>query len=203
MTSEEHQLLVNVLRTSSRTGTHLEIGTGAGGTLCVMLKAFTQEKPPRFVVVDKMRYFENQLELVKVNLAKHGFDENTVEIRVSKSNAAFAQSNAAQERFDFVLIDGSHKIRSVMGDLRWLRLVNVGGLVCLHDYSSRFLGVRLSVNHFLRRYWNYERVAQAGSLLVLRKTALSKRPEVTRFDELYASAWHFVLNLRRSWRGKR
>ena len=195
MTSEEHRLLVELLRGGERRGTHLEIGTGAGGTLCVMLNAFAQENRPRFVVVDKMRYFPSQLELVRKNLARHGFGENTVDIRVAKSDAAFTHAETAHERFDFVLIDGSHKVRAVMGDLRWSRLVNVGGIICLHDYSSRFLGVQMAVNHFLRRNRNYERVALAGSLLALRKTALASRREVTRTDEFYAAALHLPLKL--------
>ena len=92
-----------------------------------MLNAFAKENRPRFVVVDKMRYFPDQLELVKKNLALHGFDENTVEIRVDNSNAAFTYAEAANERFDFVLIDGSHKVRAVMSDLRWSRLVTLVG----------------------------------------------------------------------------
>ena len=72
---------------------------------------------------------------------------------------------------------------------------DVGGLICLHDYSSRFLGVQMAVNHFLRRNWNYQRIERAGSLLVLRKTALATRQEVTRIDEFYASALHLPLKL--------
>jgi predicted O-methyltransferase YrrM len=196
MTTEEHRFLVELLSSGKRRGTHLEIGTGAGGTLCVMLNAFAQENRPRFVVIDTMRYFPGQLESVLKNLARHGFDQKAVDIRVSKSDAAFARAETANERFEFVLIDGSHKVRAVMGDLRWSRLVNVGGIICLHDYSPRFLGVQMAVNHFLRRNRNYRRIALAGSLLVLRKEALAARREVTRVDELYASALHLLMKLK-------
>lgn len=203
MTPEEHQLLVDQLRRSAARGTHLEIGTGAGGTLCIMLSVFTEEERPQFVVVDTMRYFPNQLELVKENLRRHGVDENTVDIRVGQSDIAFIDAEMAQERFDFVLIDGSHKVRAVMADLRWSRLINVNGLMCLHDYSSRYLGVRMAVNHFLRRNRNYQRLAQAGSLLVLRKVAPSTGLEVTRVDDYYASALHLLFKLVTSFRRKR
>ncbi len=203
MTSEEHRLLVELLGSGERRGTHLEIGTGAGGTLCVMLNAFAQDNRPRFVVVDKMRYFPNQLESVRKNLARHGFDENTVDIRVSESDPAFACAEAVNERFDFVLIDGSHKVRAVMSDLRWSRLVNVGGIICLHDYSARFLGVQMAVNHFLRRNRNYQRIALAGSLLALRKSALATNREITCADEFYASALHLPLKLITNWRRKK
>ncbi len=203
MTSEEHRLLVDLLQSGKRRGMHLEIGTGAGGTLCVMLNAFTCENRPRFVAVDKMGYFPNQLEIVKKNLARYGFDEKTVEIRVAKSDAAFIHAEAANERYDFILIDGSHKVRAVMGDLRWSRLVNVGGLICLHDYSHRFLGVQMAVNHFLRRNQNYQRVARAGSLIALHKTALATRREVTRSDEFYASILHLPLKLITKWSRKK
>lgn len=160
-----------------------------------MLNAFAKESRPRFVVVDTMRYFPNQLELVKENLARHNIGMDAVDIRVAKSDAAFKHAEAAHERFDFALIDGSHKVRAVMDDLRWSRLVNVGGLICLHDYSPRFPGVQMAVNHFLRRNRNYMRVAQAGSLLALRKKAIAARPEITRLDDFYASALHSLLKL--------
>ena len=139
---------------------------------------------------------------MRENLARHNIGVDAVDIRVAKSDAAFKHAEAAHERFDFVLIDGSHKVRAIMGDLRWSRLVNVGGLICLHDYSSRFPSVRMAVNHFLRRNRNYQRVAQAGSLLALRKVAAATRQEVARADELYASALHLLLKIKTNWRGE-
>jgi predicted O-methyltransferase YrrM len=202
MSSDEHRLLVNILRGSKSKGKHLEIGTGAGGTLCVMLKAFPKDNLPSFVVVDTMRYFPDQLASVKRNLMRNGFDENAVDIRVAKSDCAFIQAAASQEKFDFILIDGSHKVRAVMNDLRWSRLVNVGGLICLHDYSSRFLGVKYAVNHFLRRNRNYHITAQSDSLLVLQKITESVRLEVTHLDEIYALVLHLPLKLIANWQRK-
>ena len=46
MTSEEHRLLVDLLRRSERRGTHLEIGTGAGGTPVHHAQRFRQRKSP-------------------------------------------------------------------------------------------------------------------------------------------------------------
>lgn len=197
MSTEEHQLLVDVLRSDHGTGTHLEIGTAAGGTLCEMLAAFDVKQRPRFAVVDSMQYFPDQLETVKRNVAQHGFDAQAIDFRVATSEDAFSRAAAAGDSFDFILIDGCHKIRAVMSDLKWTRLVNVGGIICLHDYSPKFPGVTKAVNRFLSRNPNYERIGLAGSLLALRKTAMSTRPEVTRSDNLYALAWYLPLQLRK------
>lgn len=197
MSTEEHQLLVDVLRSDHGSGTHLEIGTAAGGTLCEMLAAFEARPRPPFAVVDSMQYFPDQLETVKRNLAGHGFNPQTIDFRVATSEAAFSQAEAAGDTFDFILIDGCHKIRAVMSDLKWTRLVNVGGIICLHDYSPRFPGVTKAVDRFLSRNPNYERIGLAGSLLALRKTAMASRPEVSRADELYALAWYLPLQLRK------
>jgi predicted O-methyltransferase YrrM len=196
MTVEEHRLLIEILRTNHGVGTHLEIGTAAGGTLCAMLKAFPATARPRFAVVDTMRYFPRQLEVVKQNLTQHGFDPEQIDIRITKSEVAFRRAEEARETFDFVLIDGSHKIRAVMSDLKWTRLVTVGGLVCLHDYSTRFLGVKMAVDRFLSRNPTYERIGLSGSLLGLRKVAMATQPEISRGDEFYASVLDLLLRLR-------
>ncbi|OYW22698.1 MAG: hypothetical protein B7Z55_04335, partial [Planctomycetales bacterium 12-60-4] len=68
MTPAEHELLLATLRGLGGHGLHLEIGTAAGGTLCAMLGAFSDASRPPFVVVDPMRYFPQQLDLVRKNL---------------------------------------------------------------------------------------------------------------------------------------
>ena len=44
-----------------------------------------------------------------------------------------------------------------------------------------------------------KRVAQADSLLVVRKTAASKSPEISAADEWYARAWYLPLQIARKW----
>lgn len=199
MTPAEHALLLKTLRESGRTGRHLEIGTAAGGTLCVMLGAFPESSRPPFAVVDPMQYFANQLDSVRKNLRDHGFDPAQIDFRVATSQVAFLDADTRQETFDFMLIDGCHKIRSVMTDLKWTRLLSVNGVVCFHDFTPKHRGVWLAVNRFLSRHPNYEPVAQADSLLVVRKTAASVTPEVTPADELFALAWYLPLQIERKW----
>jgi predicted O-methyltransferase YrrM len=199
MTPAEHALLLKTLRESGRTGRHLEIGTAAGGTLCAMLGAFPKEKRPPFAVVDPMKYFPQQFDAVRKNLRDHGFDPGTIDFRLAISQVAFLDANTRHESFDFMLIDGCHKIRSVMTDLKWTRLLAVGGVVCFHDVTPQHRGVWLAVNRFLERHANYERVAQADSLLVVRKTAASPTLEITPADELYALAWYLPLQIERKW----
>jgi hypothetical protein len=200
MTSEEHALLLSVLNHPVRSGQHLEIGTAAGGTLCAMLQAFRATERPRFVVVDPMTYFPHQLDAVVRNLREHQLDPYSIDFRVATSREAFREAWVRQETFDFILVDGCHKILSVIEDLKWLRLLNVGGAVCFHDYTPKHRGVWLAVNRLLDGWNNYERIDQAGTLLALRKTAPSVRPEVTAIDRWYARAWYVPLQIERKWR---
>jgi len=199
MTAAEHELLLKTLRELGRAGTHLEIGTAAGGTLCAMLGAFPTDRRPPFAVVDPMSYFPQQLDAVRRNLRDHGFDPATIDFRVATSQVAFQDAENRGEAFDFLLIDGCHKIRSVMTDLKWTRRLSVGGVVCFHDMTPRHRGVWLAVNRFLARHPNYERVAQADSLLVVRKAAASTTPEIDATDEWYARAWYLPLQVERKW----
>lgn len=179
---DELAFLLEIIKTSRFRGKHLEIGTGAGGTLCQMIKCFENDVNPPFVVVDRMTYFPNQLEIVKENLINNNINPLAVDIRVSKSTDAFVKAEKACEQFDFIVIDGAHKIRYITQDLRWTRLLRVGGIVCLHDYHSRERGVFVAVNRFLKRHKNYKEEGFVGTLLVLRKTEKSLAPEITKWD---------------------
>lgn len=198
MAPEELACLTELLRRHQFAGRHLEIGTAAGGTLCEMLRCFPADRTPPFVVVDTMRYFPDQLEIVRGNLRDHGLDPAAVDFRVATSDAAFRQAEAASESYDFMLIDGAHKIRYVMQDLRWTRLLSVGGRVCFHDYAPRCPGVVYAVDHFLNSHANYRRVTLVGSLLVLEKIAAATTPEVGWTDQLWANLWSPWLQLQAS-----
>ena len=162
MAEAELEALKGWLQREKLTGKHLEIGTAAGGTLCFMMQCYQEGTRPPFVVIDMMRYFADQLEVVKQNLSQHGLDDDEVDFRVTSSDAAFQVAERARETFDFILVDAAHKIRYVMNDLRWMRLLEVGGLACFHDYSARFKGVTWSLDRFLRRNRHFTRVGLAG-----------------------------------------
>jgi hypothetical protein len=145
-----------------------------------------------------MTYFHNQLEIVKKNLRNNGFDPEAVEFRVSKSKPAFFQAEAEGEKYDFILIDGAHKIRYVTQDLRWTRLLNVGGLLCMHDYNQNHKGVMWSAERLLRKFSNYQKEALVDSLIVIRKIAPSSKPEINMLDILWANLWSQVLQWERN-----
>lgn len=199
MSPAEHELLLSVLRRSGRRGLHLEVGTAAGGTLCTMLQSFPATERPRFVVIDPMTYFPQQLDTVVRNLLQHQLDPQGVDFRVATSRAAFQAAATSRETFDFMLIDACHKILSVTEDLKWLRLLNVGGIACFHDFTPKFRGVWLAVRRLLKGWKNYEVIGHAGSLLAVRKTSASTVPEVTLADEWYARTWYMPLQIERKW----
>jgi hypothetical protein len=160
-----------------------------------MMNCFEAGARPAFSVVDTMGYFDGQLDIVKRNLSQNGLDSRQVDFRVMSSDSAFARAEAEGERFDFILVDASHKIRHVMADLRWLRLLNVGGQACFHDYTAKFKGVRWPIDRFLKRNRQFSRVGLAGSLLCVRRDATSAQPEVTSCDRVWALLWSPILQL--------
>ena len=200
MTIAEHHLLISSLLSLAGQRRHLEIGTAAGGTLCAMLSAIPAENRPPFVVVDPLKYFPNQLEIIHRNLIDHNIDPATVEFRAMKSALAFRKSEDNGEQFDFILVDGCHKIQSVMFDLKWSRLLAEGGLICFHDYLPIYPGVKMSVDRFLRKHANYKIVGHADSLLVIRKISPSPKPEVDFSDRVFARFWSLSHRVARKWK---
>lgn len=189
MTEEESDFLVDLVRQARLPGKYLEIGTGAGGSLCLMMRAFTDGVRPHFVVVDPMHYFEHQQETVRLNLDSHGLDPSSVEMRICTSEIAFRSAQGLDERFDFILIDGKHSLRSVMLDLRWTRLLKPEGIVCLHDYSNSHPGVQRAVAQLLKRNSRcYRVIERRGSLIAIKKLdASTHREEFAFVDWLYAA----------------
>jgi predicted O-methyltransferase YrrM len=196
MLPAEHECLLGALRAAAGAGQFLEIGTAAGGTLAQMMLCLDRQDA-RFVVVDPMTYFPDQLQAVQRNLRGHGIDPARVDFRVQTSARAFAAAKKTGESFRFILIDGSHKIMPVMGDLRWLRLLATDGVVCFHDYWPGEKGVYLPVKRFLSRRSNYKIVGSAAGLLALRKTGPSLRVETDLADWLYACGWYLPLQVTR------
>ncbi len=196
-TALERQALCRLLKTAAISGPHLEIGTAAGATLAEMISSYSEPDRPKFVVVDTFEYFENQLEAVKENLAKVGADPETVEFRKGYSDELFRLASANGDSFGFIFIDGNHKMDFVTRDLRWTRLLQEGGWLCLHDYSPVHPGVMLAVDRFLRRNKNYVKVDQCDSLMIIKKDGPSDRNEIDQFDILHATCLSALLHWKR------
>ena len=197
MSEAQIEFLAGLISAEDLPGPHLEIGTAYGVTLARMILALRSPHDPAFVVVDNMNYIPDQLEVVARSLEERGIDPGSVEFRVGDSGRLFGEAVRAGDSFDFILIDASHRIRKVTDDLRWTRLLRPGGIVCLHDYHPDFPGVVRSTDRFLARNPNYERIGQVSSLLALRKTGPSRRPEITASDRAWAACWHLRLKLMR------
>lgn len=191
--------VIRGLRAEGVTGEHIEIGTAAGGTLVQMLRA-ADDPPPPFRVVDPMTYFADQPAAVRKNLRQHGLEAAPVRFMAMPSSRAFRELRAAPPRAALLFIDAVHELHGVTRDLRWASFLAVRGAVCLHDYAAgnRLNGVTLAADRFLARNPHYAREGQAGSLLVLRKTGASSRPEVPWIEVLRADVLRQVIKLRRS-----
>ena len=195
---EELAVLLDLLRSHSLTGNHLEIGTAAGGMLTKMISCYDDQARPHFVVIDLMTYFADQYEIVRKNLKENGLDPSCVQFHIARSYDVFKQAEKAGEEYDFIFIDGAHKCKYVMQDLCWARLLRTGGLLCLHDYAPKTRGVIIAANRFLGKYTNYMKVALVGALLVIRKCDQSTVREVSWADHWYATIMTPLLQLRSS-----
>ena len=87
--------LTALLKSERLSGPHLEIGTAAGGTLKEMMRCYPDSRRPKFVVVDPMTYFDDQLRIVRDNLSSAGLAPDDVEFRLSKSWPAFLAAAVA------------------------------------------------------------------------------------------------------------
>jgi len=195
MTEAQIEFLTGLIASENLPGHHLEVGTASGITLAEMVRARPTRDDPAFVVVDNMQYFPDQLSVVRANLQRRAVDPDRVEFRIGDSGEMFAAADRQGDSFEFMVIDASHRIRKVTADLRWTRLLRPGGVVCMHDYGPQFPGVLRSVDRFLARHPNYERIEKVGSLLALRKTGPSQRREISTADRLWAAAWGVRLKL--------
>ncbi len=181
-------------------GIHLEIGTAAGGTLCNLISFYkkTQNFSPEFWVIDTFTYFRDQFDIVSQNLANHNIDTQEITFHKCKSSEAFHGFLNKEVQFDFILIDGSHKIKYVTQDLRWTRFLNQGGLLCLHDFSTHHPGVYLSVRRFLKNYPNFQVKSHVESMLILEKKYKSPTLEITSADLIWSIAMSPLLQLKKS-----
>lgn len=197
--SVEREALLGILEKSRLTGTHLEIGTAAGGTLCQMMLTYDTRRRPRFVVVDPLGYFPKQREIIERNLSAAGIDPATVEFRQMSSHEAAKKADTAGDRFSFIFIDAVHDAFHVTQDLAWVRMLDVGGIAAFHDYSYvKFPGVVWAIDRFLSRNKNYKVISRAGTMLIVEKTALSRCAERRTLDLPLAAIADVLLKWRRS-----
>lgn len=193
ISEKERNGLFKVLNELSLTGTHLEIGTAAGGSLCEIYNFYKSASRdiPNFWVVDPMKYFPNQIDIVKKNLLYKGVDLSKVRFLQNISSVALKKAFSESPEFDFILIDGSHKRKYVTQDLIWTRFLKKGGILCAHDYSIQFPGVTKSIDLFLKKYENYKQISITESLIIIKKENTSENYEITNMMVLRAAIHGF------------
>ena len=202
LSGNELASLIDILVHKKLKGIHLEIGTAAGGTLCKLMCSYRHELDfcPKFIVVDPLKYFPNQYEKVLENLSNHNLASSSVEFIQSNSNEAFCAFSQTPRPLDFILIDGNHKANYVMKDLRWAKYLNVGGIVCMHDYGMLQKGVKLTTDRFLGANPNYKILKKVNKLLIIEKIAQSSTEEVRTIDILYSSFISLKLQFEKSFK---
>ena len=147
----------------------------------------------KFARIDAFDLSENRIAFARKAARENGLT-GIIDFRVGDVYAIEMET----EKYDFIFIDGAHKLRYVMKDLSWARLLTVGGILCLHDYHIKTKGVILAANRFLRRYKNYTKVSVVNKLLVLRKNGESNIPEISKVDHIYANVISLLLQIEHS-----
>ncbi len=118
----------------------LEIGTQEGASAVAMALAMQHNgSTPSITCVDPFlpcgdNNGEVTLQAFYRNINAGGFSEN-IRLLKTMSDIALPSLIDRRERFDLILVDGSHQYRHVKSDLiNSLQLVNPGGYIWMHDY---------------------------------------------------------------------
>lgn len=127
----------------------LELGTYRGRSACAML----DNSEARLWCVDNFCgpagavVTEADYDICRDNLKPH---LNRVRFLVEDTVVACGLLGKYAKPFDMVFIDASHDYESVKADIKAaLPLVRAGGLLCGHDYSRSWPGVRQAVDELL------------------------------------------------------
>jgi cephalosporin hydroxylase len=162
----------------------LEIGSWEGRSAIFFLNFFTNS---HLYCIDTFlgseEHFLKEKWSSQVGFIEDRFDKNLSEFAgrfekiKDRSFNALAKMVTDGEKFDIVLIDGSHHSADVLSDavLTW-PMINVGGYMIFDDYdwnyeADEILKPRLGVDAFLAtRTGSYEECSR-GYQLIIRKTA--------------------------------
>ena len=194
----ERACIKEAIKSLSSGGNFLEVGTAAGGTLKEIIQTADNEKlAATFYVLDPFNYYPDQLKKVYKNLSKSEIDPSRVTFWEGTTDSHFTKALENGLNFKFIFIDGDHKAYPVMNDLRWMELLEVGGVACFHDYCDKFPGVAWSLEHFLSRNNQFSTILVAETLRVIQRNG-ENIVAVNGADLLKSKFMQVFLRLRRS-----
>jgi len=197
-TLAERACIMDAIKTIKEGGNFLEIGTAAGGTLKEIIKTADEEKlDATFYVLDPFTYYPDQLKKVHKNLLNSDIDPSRVTFWEGTTDSHLSKALEDGLNFKFIFIDGDHKAYPVMNDLRWMELLEVGGVACFHDYCDKFPGVAWSLEHFLSRNDQFSTILEAETLRVIQRNG-ENIVAVNGADLLKSKFIQVFLRLRRS-----
>lgn len=112
----------------------LEIGVRTGLSICQLLSAYIDNSIiEKVVLCDVFNDGYTSPELVKMNLKALNIPIDKIEFLIGDSKELIPQ---LQEKFDYILIDGSHDPQDALTDLENVSsLVNQGGVIVFDDIT--------------------------------------------------------------------
>ena len=194
----ERACIAEAIKSLSTGGNFLEVGTAAGGTLKEIIQTADNEKlVAKFYVLDPFTYYPDQLKKVHKNLSNSDIDPFRVTFWEGTTDSHLTKALEDGLNFKFIFIDGDHKAYPVMNDLRWMELLEVGGVACFHDYCDKFPGVAWSLEHFLSRNDQFSKILEAETLRVIQRNG-ENIVAVNKLDLLKSKFMQVFLRLQRS-----
>ena len=170
----------------------LKTGAAAGGALRDMLLCFDHEQAPQITVIDPLNAFPAQKATILRNLNRHGVDEQKIMFRLETSRRALPRALRARDDYGLILLDSATGLTDMMHDLTWARLLKLRGLLCVNHVDDQHPGAQRALFRFRAANPEYELVAQAGAMQILRKKSVPAKPEVTVGERVYAALTSMV-----------
>ena len=144
----------------------LEIGTYTGTSLVKIMELIPNSKS---IAIDTWKDYDelgnellknmeqNNVENIFYNNIKNAKLENRIKVLKGDSSIILFDLLKTNEKFDFIYIDGSHKMLDCYSDLLTsFNLINSGGIIGIDDYNlfkDNILESPFeSVNHFLKKF---------------------------------------------------
>lgn len=127
-----------------------EIGVWRGANAFNLLSVFSNLDLILVDDYDKKKIKANGLDPKNAKIAKKQalenlkiFDNRCTWLKKDSLDAAFF---VEQKTLDFAFLDADHHYKNVLADINiWLPKIKPGGILCGHDYSGHFPGVKRAV----------------------------------------------------------
>jgi predicted O-methyltransferase YrrM len=152
-------------------GNAVEIGSYRGRSTVVIAAGLRHGGKGKVVAIDPHVSKSSDYELFLDNIENTHFADQIIPIR-STSERVFEMKTIQRifrHPIGLLFIDGDHTYEGVKKDLNWVDVVSKGGIIALHDYTSKYPGIVKAVNEYQETHHAMEQLPLLGSMILFRK----------------------------------